>query len=474
MLYYKYNSMQGLVMKKFIITLFNIHNRYFPAIILIAIFSMFSYVNMASLINSVKNDGQIINQSGKQRMLSQHLVVLGYNYLSSKSDEDRLLLEQNIEFMKNLHLSLVRLEKSKTIESFYEHFDVSAKVDLFLGEFRYFLVDPSNAKLYSLSTQAKELVPILSDLVMEYENFNHEKIAYLRNRQLFILMVTFFILFLELTLVFYPTSRKIKEHTRELEQRVREEVEKNRQKDWQLSQQTRLAQMGEMIDMIAHQWHQPINAISQLNTQLELEAVFGSATKESTLAKTAQISSIISYLSDTIKDFREFFKPTKEKNFVDSSEIIQSVLNITKNSLKVHNIEIRQNYISHANLFTYANELKQVLLSIISNALAILMEREIQGAYVEIKTYIQGPYFIFELSDNGGGIDESIITKIFDANFTTRESNGGSGLGLYIGKTIIEEHCGGKLNVKNSDVGALFKIQIPIKTLSPSKNQSNQ
>lgn len=459
-------------MKKFLVALFNIHNRYFPAIILIAIFSMFSYINMASLINSVKNDGQIINQSGKQRMLSQHLVVLGYNYLSSKSDEDRLLLEQNIEFMKNLHLSLIKLEKSSTIEAFYEHFQISTKVDFFLGEFRYFLKDPSSAKLYSLSTQAKDLMPILSDLVMEYENFNHEKIAYLRNRQLFILMVTFFILFLELILVFYPTSRKIKEHTRELELRVKEEVEKNRQKDWQLSQQTRLAQMGEMIDMIAHQWHQPINSISQLNSQLEIEAMLGSATKEKTLAKNAQISTIINYLSDTIKDFREFFKPTKEKNYVDSSEVIQSVLNITKNSLKVHDVEIRQNYINHANLFTYANELKQVLLSIISNASNILKEREIQDGYIEIKTYIKEPCFIFELSDNGGGIDESIIDKIFDANFTTRESNGGSGLGLYISKTIVEKHCGGKLSVKNGDVGAVFKIQIPIKTLSPNKNLS--
>lgn len=450
--------------------LFSIHNRYFPALILIALFSIFSYINMTHIIDSMENDGQVINQSGKQRMLSQNLVLLSLEYLNNPTVRNKEQIRENLGLMRNFHKGLMSLEQNSTIKKIYQENDLSNKIDKFLNKTELFLSKSSMDLLNELSADAQELLPLLSYVVKEYELLNRTKVEELKQRQFYILIFTFIILFLELILVFYPTSKKIREYTDELEklngsleQKVKEEVEKNRQKDKQLSQQSRLAQMGVMIDMIAHQWRQPLNSIANLNTKIELDIMFNKYTKDATLNNTNQIANLINYLSHTIDDFREFFKPSKQKNDIRCDEIIQSVLNLVQNSIKTNDIEIQKELLCNGSIFTYENELKQVILSIISNAVYALTKNMVQHPYIKLKSYTQDNMYILEISDNGGGISDDIIDKIFKAHFTTKEQEGGSGLGLYMSKTIIEDHCGGELSVSNTSEGALFKIVIPQK-----------
>ena len=256
------------------------------------------------------------------------------------------------------------------------------------------------------------------------------------------------------------TTKELQELNHNLEAKVKEEVEKNRQKDKHLFQQSRLAQMGEMISMIAHQWRQPLAAIKSTSAGINLKAKLGKIDTEFIVEQTDKISSYTSHLSDTIDDFREFFKPNKEKRDATFKEIINSVLDIIGISLQNKKIEVIVNIQSDSKFHSYPNEVKQVILNLFKNAEDVLLENEIANPYIEISVYDEKQYVVMQLKDNGGGISEEIIDDIFLPYFTTKQEKDGTGLGLYMSKKIIEEHCHGFLNVSNDNDGAVFRIAL--------------
>ncbi len=236
-----------------------------------------------------------------------------------------------------------------------------------------------------------------------------------------------------------------------------QDVSEQKMLEQHLLQQTRLAQMGEMISMIAHQWRQPLNAISSASIAINLKAQFDELDNEFAIKATTNISDYAQHLSTTIDDFRDFFKPNKEQKEVTYNELIESVLGIIGTSIINKDIELIQELESKMVFNSYPNEIKQVILNIIKNAEDILLEKEIENPKIVIKTYDN----ILEISDNADGVAKEIIGKIFDPYFSTKTAKNGTGLGLYMSKTIIEEHCKGKLTVQNSDEGAVFKIELP-------------
>ena len=243
-----------------------------------------------------------------------------------------------------------------------------------------------------------------------------------------------------------------------LEKKVKEEVEKNRVKDKQLLQQSRMAQMGEMLSMIAHQWRQPLAAISATSASIELKASLNKLDNDEAQKKAHDISSFSQHLSRTIDDFRDFFKPNKEKKEMTYDEIVKSVLRIMEVSIANKNIQLLQDLNCHETFNTYPNELKQVVLNLIKNAEEALLEKAVKDPTITIATYTKEDTYILEVSDNAGGIPKDIINKIFDPYFSTKTKKDGTGLGLYMSKIIIEEHCDGTLSAINTGNGALFKI----------------
>jgi len=239
-----------------------------------------------------------------------------------------------------------------------------------------------------------------------------------------------------------------------LQNKIEHEIENSRKKDQQILQQSRLAQMGEMISMIAHQWRQPLAAISSASMALNMKARLNRVDKEIVLEITDKISASSQHLSVTINDFREFFKVNKEKKEVGYSQLIESVLSIIEISITNKNIELCRNLQSNATFSTYPNELKQVILNLVKNAEDVLLERDV----VEPKIIIETEGNSLRVIDNAGGIAENIIDKIFDPYFSTKTKKDGTGLGLYMSKTIVEEHCGGTLRVFNTESGACFEI----------------
>ncbi len=265
-------------------------------------------------------------------------------------------------------------------------------------------------------------------------------------------------------------NNKIEEKTKELELltqnlefRVEEEIKKNEEKTTQLIQQSRLAQMGEMLSMIAHQWRQPLTAISATANNLLLKTILDKKIESDELKNELElINDYSQHLSLTIDDFRNFFKSDKEKNLCRIDLIIEKSLNIIKTSIEANEIELSTNYISQKELNVYETELQQVILNILKNAEDVLMEKSSYRC-IKIKTYENSENVFIEIKDNGGGINPNIINKIFDPYFSTKTSNEGTGLGLYMSKTIINEHLNGTLSVKNDENGAVFTIRLPIK-----------
>lgn len=243
-----------------------------------------------------------------------------------------------------------------------------------------------------------------------------------------------------------------------LEERVQNEIEKNRQQESYMLQQSRMAQMGEMLSMIAHQWRQPLSAISSTAANLELKIEMEHYDKELFLTRVKNISSYSQHLSETIEDFRNFFKSNKEVSETTLEEIVNSTLTIVQSSLSSNHIDIITHFESYESFFTYKNELKQVLLNIIKNAEDIMIENRVKKPQIFIHTLSNQSNLILEVGDNGGGIKDEIMAHIFDPYFTTKGKRDGTGLGLYISKTIVEGHCQGRLSVTNTKVGAKFSI----------------
>ncbi|MBT5934192.1 ATP-binding protein [Sulfurimonas sp.] len=255
-------------------------------------------------------------------------------------------------------------------------------------------------------------------------------------------------------------TAKVSDLNTNLEDRVHEEVEKNKIQYEHLVKQSRLAQMGEMISMIAHQWRQPLSAISATSMTISLKADLDKLDTETAKDLSGKISTYVQHLSSTIDDFRNFFKPNKEKSMSTYSELIENVLRIVDPSLNSFNIKIIQNQNCEAKFYAYPNEIKQVILNLIKNAEDMLVEKKIEEPCITITTYQEDDNLVLEIGDNGGGVPEELLAKIFDPYFSTKTNKDGTGIGLYMSKTIINEHCDGLLSVSNNAQGAIFKIQL--------------
>ena len=236
------------------------------------------------------------------------------------------------------------------------------------------------------------------------------------------------------------------------------DLTREKQQDQLLKQQSKLAQMGEMISMIAHQWRQPLNAISLTSGIIRMKAQRGKLDNEKAIELSTNIADYSHHLSETINDFRDFFKSEKKSEETSYPEIISSVLKIIEESIVNKKIELIKNFHCDDRFVSYPNELKQVVLNLIKNAEDILIEKEVKDPYIKIQTYKINNRFVLEVSDNGGGIPKAIINNVFDPYFSTKTQKDGTGLGLYMSKTIIEQHCNGELSVTNNEAGAVFKV----------------
>lgn len=250
-------------------------------------------------------------------------------------------------------------------------------------------------------------------------------------------------------------------HNKELEKRIKEEVAKNREKDKLMFQQSKLASLGEMLGNISHQWRQPLMEINSLFLPIEAKITLGVPLEDNEILQTIdKLNHITKYMSNTIDDFKNFFATDKEKIKFKLLEQINSTVNIISGGLKTHNVKLDIIIKKNPEIIAYKNDYSQVLINIINNAKDVLVQRKIENPYIKISIYEENKNIITTVEDNAGGVKVNPIEKIFDP-FFTYEKMGGSGIGLFMSKLIIEKNMSGKLSVENSSNGAFFKIIIP-------------
>ena len=225
-----------------------------------------------------------------------------------------------------------------------------------------------------------------------------------------------------------------------------------------IQQQAKLAQMGELLSMIAHQWRQPLTAISAASENLKLKAILNEMNNETILNTTDDIDKYVNHLNNTINDFRNFYKMNKSVESTTLDELVEKSLNIIEDSIISNNIKIFKELNSSSKIETFISETTQVILSLLQNAEDILLEKQINNPIIKIKTYEDDKKLYLEIIDNGGGISTEILGKIFEPYFSTKHEKNGTGLGLYFAKRIIDNNCNGLLDVKNYLNGAIFTI----------------
>ena len=273
-----------------------------------------------------------------------------------------------------------------------------------------------------------------------------------------------FVLITAILLFFYLRQRKLKNRLTQLnetlEKKIEIAVEEDRKHQMIMLQQSRLAQMGEAISMIAHQWKQPLNALAFLNSTIVSQYKNNTLTQEVVDKFERRSLNIIKGMSETIDNFRSFFKPEKEKVefsvnsvIVNTTDMIQPILDELKIKLIVILDEDRS-------IVGYPNEFGQALMNIINNAKEAFMQNNIKDKKIIIKKRVSDDLINITIQDNAGGIDKAIFDRVVEPYFTTKSDMGGDGIGLYMTKLIIEKHMEGSLKLANVGDGLQVKISL--------------
>lgn len=232
-----------------------------------------------------------------------------------------------------------------------------------------------------------------------------------------------------------------------------------RTKEQLLITQGRLAVMGEMIDNIAHQWRQPLNALGVVIQQVPLCFDAGQFSREFLEENTVKAMQLIRHMSRTIEDFRNFFRSDKEMTRFHVNQVISQTLSLIEESFNSRQINIAFHSESDPMITGYPNEYAQALLNILVNAHDALVERNVDKPRIFLRTFAERGKTVLTISDNAGGIAEEIMGRLFDPYFTTKGPDKGTGIGLFMSKTIIEKNMGGRLTARNSRQGAEFRIE---------------
>ena len=277
------------------------------------------------------------------------------------------------------------------------------------------------------------------------------------------------ILLLIFILILIYRQYLLKKMNEELNEKIKIEMEKNEEKNRISIQQSRMASMGEMLENIAHQWRQPLSTISVCASGMEIKKEYGLLSDEEINDSLRHIKNATQYLSNTIEDFRNFFSRDKVSSSLDIRNTLAKVFDLINATFAKSSITVIRD-IKTITFTSFENELIQVLMNILINAKDALDNKDSEKLVIVKVKKLHGK-IVITVRDNAGGIDETIIDKIFEPYFTTKHQFNGTGIGLYMSKLIVEKHLDGEISAKNSTFkfnnkeykGALFQIILPIK-----------
>ena len=262
------------------------------------------------------------------------------------------------------------------------------------------------------------------------------------------------------------TQQSLRQLNEHLEQRVQEELAKNREKDHMLIQQSRLAAMGEMVHNIAHQWRQPLNALGLVIANIRDDFAFGQLDAAALDESVGRALKLLQRMSTTIDDFRNFFRPDRDPADFDLGAAVEDAAFIMEASLKNNDIALERAIEPDLRAWGFHGQFSQAVLNVLANAKEVLQERHVRPARIRLQVSRCDGQVEVTVEDNAGGIPGNVLGHIFEPYFTTKEQ--GSGIGLYMTKMILERSMHGKIRAENTAEGARFVLTVPLYTLPPT------
>jgi len=226
-----------------------------------------------------------------------------------------------------------------------------------------------------------------------------------------------------------------------------------------LEQQAKMAAMGEMMDAVAHQWKQPLNALSLMSDMLKDDFQRGDVTQAYIDEMTEDTHTQIEHMVNTLQEFRDFFRPTKKAKSFGIKRCLQSVLLLINDEFMKNHINIHIQSKNELLIYGIENEFKHLILNILNNAKDAFNERNVAQRDIYINFYKEDNHINIEIEDNAGGIPDDVIDDIFKPEVTTKEEGKGTGVGLYMSMQIAQK-LGGSLSVSNNARGARFLLEI--------------
>ena len=533
--------------------------KYLFALSLIAIFSILGFSNLTQLIDSQKDDAELMNLSGKQRMLSQKIALFAIIYKQKQ-------LQETIDMMDKSHKDLLSRPMSKAIHDFYfsEATNLDKKVVAYIASANSFVAIRDGKSLTYLLKNAQPLLKDLDDAVSIYQNEAEERTIELQTNELYIILLTLSTLLLEALFIFRPANKKMNFKTEELKRQKEfenmitqtnsnaiiavndkfeilifnksaekmfgyeasemlytqliddriipikylqqhndglsnfmksgelkhkditlelegqrkdktifpirisfgatddknqktivaniQDITSEKEKDNLIIQQSRFAAMGEMIGNIAHQWRQPLSSISATATGAKIRYKNNLISDEELDATFLKINEHTKYLSQTIDDFRDFFKNDKTNEEFKINDVIKKSISLIEASYVENNIKlIIAEEETDLVVAGSSSQLSQVFLNIFNNAKDALTENEVENKIVYLEVLKENENVVIKISDNAGGIPDEISSKIYEPYYTTKHKAQGTGIGLFMSKRIVEQLFNGKIVNENKD-----------------------
>lgn len=402
-------------------------------------------------IDKYNNDYNVVEKFKKASLkgweyaysnIEKSVDIIFEKYNTQNLSKDELIFEANelkkLSYLNNNKLGDIKQEKVQRIYDLYNvmgYINSEFKIDNFIG--------------YDKKSRLEKWL---------YSKFEeHFNLAFLWKLILIIFIITaifvyrqYFIIKLNKrlkNLVNIKTNR-LKIMNKKLATRIKKELDKHQEKDRILAQQQKMVAMGQMIENIAHQWRQPLSVISTSASGLKLKKQLNILEDEDFIKSIEQIVDTAKYLSDTIDDFRYFFKPQKDKTKFSLVKNIEKSLSFLETVLKENSIKVEFEY-EDIDITAYETELMQVFINIISNSKDAFIEKKIKDRVIFISIKNFPNRILIEIKDNAGGVEDDILDKVFEPYFTTKHQYSGTGIGLYMSNQIIKTHLNGDIFMKN-------------------------
>jgi C4-dicarboxylate-specific signal transduction histidine kinase len=278
-----------------------------------------------------------------------------------------------------------------------------------------------------------------------------------------LILVVFYIPILKITKVIKEKDSKIEELTNTLQEKVTLKVEELRSQDLILSQKSKAQSLGEMLTLITHQWRQPLNVINSITAKIYRDCKINTLNTAEVEENIAQIEELTYYMSQTMSDFSSFYKTSKDEEYFQINDVVNKTLNILfPKYYKDVKPEIKFTFQDEITLYGYKSQMQQILLSILNNCIENFNIKNTKEPKISIDIIKKGDIALINIEDNGGGIHEIDLNKVFELYYTTKEDTKSRGMGLYIAKMMSQACLHGDLKVDNTKDGAIFTISCGI------------